>query len=142
VAAAEERLSALLGNAIAVVERHLDCGDPVYEAKAAELTLREVLPDRRHPGNTVAIPELADAAPTLEAKAQMLAARLGEGAITVEQHQILSHALESQAKIVDIQKVQTVVDLVRLGVDICEAIRRVEAHGPAALEPEEERRVH
>ena len=40
VAAAEERLSALLGKAIAVVERHLDCGDPVYEAKAAELTLR------------------------------------------------------------------------------------------------------
>jgi hypothetical protein len=142
VAAAEERLSALLGNAIAVVERHLDCGDPVYEAKAAELTLREVLPDRRHPGNTVAIPELADAAPTLEGKAQMLAARLGEGAITVEQHQMLSRALESQAKIVDIQKVQSVVDLVRRGVDIREAIRQVDARGPAALEPEEECRAH
>ena len=132
VSAAEERLSALLGTAIEVVERHLEGQDPNLAANAAQLVFRKVLPDRRHPGNTVNLPELADPRLTLEQKAQLLAARLGEGAITVEQHRDLSRALESQAKIADVQRVEAVIALVRRGVDIREAIARVEEHGPGA----------
>lgn len=119
---AKHRLERLTAKAIDVLEAQLEQGD----AHAARAVLAKVLPDERHAGSTVHIPELADATLSLEQKAQMLAKYLGEGRITTEQYQMLTRSLESTAKLVDVERVQQVLDLVKQGRPVYEAIREVE----------------
>jgi hypothetical protein len=126
---AKKELAALLGEAVEVLRAGLAAEDEGTRQQAAKTIMAKVLPDGRSAGSTVEIPELADPHLSLEQKAQVLSRYLGQGKITVEQHQQLSRALESQARIADVEAVQQVLTLVKQGTSVSDAIAEVERRG-------------
>jgi hypothetical protein len=126
---AKKELAGLLGEAVEVLRESMRSEDRAAAQAAARSIMAKVLPDQRTPGNYVNVPELADPDLSLEAKAQVLARYLGEGRITAEQFQTLTRSLESTAKLVDLERVQAVLNLVKAGKLVHEAIAEVENRG-------------
>ena len=80
------------------------------------------------------LPELADPASTTEARLTKLNLAIAEGRLSIDQGQTLSRMLESQVRIVDLEKIQAVIELVRGGWTFEAAIAEVDRRGSAALE--------
>ena len=130
---AAERLQALTGEAIGVLEAQMRGDDPALAAQAARVILAKTTPDERHKGHRVVLPELAQA-PTLTAKTQVIDVALAEGRITAEQAKTLIGTLKDMAEIADAEAAGQVLRLLRRGRSLAEAVALVDAMQPAALE--------
>lgn len=117
----EERLKELAGLAIDALARKIAEGD----VQAVRTVLERTHPAPRHPGSLISVPELADDSLTLEEKARSLNGALGNGDVTVEQYLMLTRALESQSRMVDLEQIVKIVRLVDSGKTVEDAIRKV-----------------
>ncbi|MCF7985198.1 MAG: hypothetical protein K9L70_12405 [Thiohalocapsa sp.] len=135
--AAKERLSAMLGQALEVVEASMAANHP-DALQAAKLVLAKAIPDSKSPGTYVDLPGYADPALSLEQRAQVLDDALADGRLSVEQHATLSRALESRAKFTDLARIELLLSHVREGKTLAEALAITEGREPAATEGTDE----
>jgi hypothetical protein len=107
------------------------------DVQAAKVLLDKVVPSAKPVDRPIELTELADPSLTTQERLSRLNTAIFEGRVSLDQGAVLSRMLESQARILDLEKVQTVINLVRRGTPVKEAIRLVDARGVAALEDNE-----
>jgi hypothetical protein len=131
---AKERIERMTAQALDVLEAGLAAEDPNDRMAAARLVLQKSVPDERHKGHAVPLPELAQAV-TLSEKVRVVDVALAQGRVSAEQAKLLLSAIRDSAEIQDLEAAASVVRLLRRGKSLADAVRMVDSLGPqAALE--------
>jgi hypothetical protein len=123
---------------IEILKKAAEDGD----VQAARILIDRVVPVVKSEDRPINLPELAD--PTLSTEERLDAGNIAiaKGRLSLHQGQTLSRMLESQARIVDLERVQAVIDLVRRGWDVQRAIAEVDQRGVSALDTELRAEAH